>query len=82
MSGKLIKRSGHVLYSVDYWHSKESYGFLSCREHLHIVCVKCFLGEVGQRSWNHLALKSWVLGGCVEGCDSWVCMWRCMVMIA
>ncbi len=43
----LIKRSGHVLYSVDYWHSTESSGFLSRGEHVHIVCVKFFLeGEV------------------------------------
>ncbi len=69
----LIKRSGRVLYSVDYWQCIESSGFLSCREHVHIVCVKCFLeGEVGKRSWNHIWLsKVRCVGGCVEGCDRW-----------
>ncbi len=57
-----------MLYSVDYWQCIESSGFLSCREHVHIGCVKCFLeGEVGKRLWNHLPLKSRVRKGLCGG---------------
>ncbi len=83
LCGKLIKRSGHVLHSADYWHCTESSGFLRCRENVYIVCVKCFLeGDVGKRLWNHLALKSRVRRRLWRVVIDGLCMWRCMVMIA